>query len=72
MPKSTLKKIKIILYPICIVLIFVSVWNLWSIRKSTERTTQMYAALAETAHADEEEENIGEDTAGNPRLLALK
>ena len=72
MPKSTLKKIKIILYPICIVLIFVSVWNLWSIRKSTERTTQMYAALAETAHADEEEENIGEDTAGNPILLALK
>lgn len=40
-----MKKIKKILYPICAVILLIAAWNLWSIRKSTAHTKELYGTV---------------------------
>lgn len=49
-----MKKLKRIIYPICAVILLIAAWNLWEIRQSTEKSTTLYQALANQAHANEE------------------
>lgn len=48
-----LKKIKIVLYSICLIIIVVAGWNLWSIYSSTKNSTELYDKLAQQAHAED-------------------
>lgn len=53
-----MKKIKLILYPICILCIMISAWNLWKIQSSTRQTKDLYDSLADQAKAVEEGEGV--------------
>lgn len=52
-----MKKLKIVLYPICVLLLLIAGWNLWKIKSSTDHTQKLYTNLAketETESADNE------------------
>lgn len=68
-----MKKAKKIIYPFCFAIILIAVWNLWKIKKSTEKTEELYAALASQAEAEQEEAATDQNqTVVNPWLLKLQ
>lgn len=74
-----MKKLKKIVYPICAVMLLYAVWNLWTIRKSTEDTEKLYGTLASQAQqqasehdADTSQGNTEQSRMANPWLLNLK
>ncbi|MDD6711857.1 MAG: class B sortase [Sharpea porci] len=42
-----MKKIKRIVYPICLILLIIAIWNLWKIKSSTVHTEHLYNKLAQ-------------------------
>lgn len=59
-----MKIIKRILYPICILCIVISAWNLWKIQSSTQQTKDLYDNLADQARASKEEEDASGTESG--------
>lgn len=57
-----MKKRKRIIYAICAVILLIAAWNLWKIRQSTEKSTTLYQALADQAHAEEEKTTAAEES----------
>ncbi len=76
------EKIKLILYPLCILCIIIGAWNLWKIDRSTKQTKDLYDNLADQARqsqeengaAGEESQAVEEEEASSMRdyLLALQ
>lgn len=74
-----MKRIKLLLYSLCALVILYSGWNLWSIQRSTRQAAGLYQALAEQVRSTEQE-NAPEETGepaeetgpANPWLAEMK
>ena len=42
-----MKKLKKIIYPVCLIILVFACWNLWKIKESTRQTKELYDKLAQ-------------------------
>ena len=50
-----MKKLKKILYPLCLIILVFACWNLWKIKTSTRQTEELYEKLAQQADSSKSE-----------------
>ena len=50
-----MKKLKKILYPLCLIILVFACWNLWKIKASTRQTEELYEKLAQQADSSKSE-----------------